>query len=207
MDLRGGGQRRADRVADRCVRLPRRPGPARTRRRGCSWTASVACSCSRSPSFTRSSAVYSVGYLRPRGRPRSRLRQRLWPLLNLFGLALLAMPIVANLGVMWVAVELTTSSAHCWSPARARTSVRGVVEVHGDRLQRPGVALLGIIVIYAAGVHEPSSALHAAFTILACAAPHLVRSRSGWRSRSVLVGFGTKVGFVPMHTWLPDAHQ
>ncbi|MBP3385333.1 MAG: hypothetical protein J6K69_00530, partial [Candidatus Methanomethylophilaceae archaeon] len=22
----------------------------------------------------------------------------------------------------------------------------------------------------------------------------------------IIVGFGTKVGFVPMHTWLPDAH-
>ena len=23
----------------------------------------------------------------------------------------------------------------------------------------------------------------------------------------ILVGFGTKVGLVPMHTWLPDAHS
>ena len=52
-------------------------------------------------------ALYSVGYLRP-GIGHIRLRRWYWPLLDAFGLALLATPIVANLGVMWVAVELTT---------------------------------------------------------------------------------------------------
>ena len=63
-------------------------------------------------------AVYSVGYMRPEV-GHVRLRRPYWPLLNLFGLALLATPIVANLGVLWVAVELTTLSARCWSPPRA----------------------------------------------------------------------------------------
>ena len=52
-------------------------------------------------------AIYSAGYLRP-GIGHVRLRRLYWPLLNLFGLALLATPLVNDFPVLWVAVELTT---------------------------------------------------------------------------------------------------
>jgi hydrogenase-4 component F len=52
-------------------------------------------------------SIYSAGYLQP-GIGHVRLRRIYWPLLNLFGFALLATPMVNNLGVLWVAVELTS---------------------------------------------------------------------------------------------------
>ncbi len=152
-------------------------------------------------------AIYSVGYLRP-GVGHIRLRRWYWPLLNLFGLALLATPIVANLGVLWVAVELTTvvSALLVTSEGTDESLEAGwkYIVIGSAGL---GVGLLGIVLIYAAGVPSLGDHYTPTYTTLAHAAPHLnpslVRAGFGF----ALVGFGTKVGLVPMHAWLPDAHS
>jgi hydrogenase-4 component F len=152
-------------------------------------------------------AVYSVGYLKP-GVGHVRLRRFYWPLLNLFGLALLATPIVANLGVMWVAVELTTVvSALLVTSEGSDESLEAGWKYIVIGSAGLAVGLLGIVVIYAAGVPSLGEHYTPTYTILAGAAPHLIRSlvRAGFAF--VLVGFGTKVGLVPMHAWLPDAHS
>ena len=97
-------------------------------------------------------AIYSVGYLRP-GIGHIRLRRVYWPLLNVFGLALIATPIVANLGLLWVAVELTTvvSALLVTSEGSDQSLEAGwkyiVIGSAGLAL-----GLLGIVVFYAAGV-------------------------------------------------------
>ncbi len=152
-------------------------------------------------------AIYSVGYLRP-GIGHVRLRRVYWPLLNLFGLALLATPMVANLGVLWVAVELTTvvSALLVTSEGSDQSLEAGwkyiVIGSAGLAL-----GLLGIVLIYAAGVPILGDAYTPTYTILAHAAPHLNRALVHAGFAFVLVGFGTKVGLVPMHAWLPDAHS
>ena len=69
------------------------------------------------------------------------------------------------------------------------------------------IGLLGIVLIYAAGVPSLGDSYTPTYTTLAHAAPHLNGPlvRSGFAF--VIVGFGTKVGLVPMHAWLPDAHS
>ncbi len=152
-------------------------------------------------------AIYSVGYLRP-GIGHIRLRRAYWPLLNLFGLALLATPIVANLGVLWVAVELTTVvSALLVTSEGSDASLEAGWKYIVIGSAGLAVGLLGIVLIYAAGVPSLGDHYTPTYTVLSSAAPHLTKSlvRAGFAF--VLVGFGTKVGLVPMHAWLPDAHS
>ena len=152
-------------------------------------------------------AVYSVGYLLPHI-GHVRLRRWYWPLLNVFGLALLATPVIANLGVLWVAVELTTvvSALLVTSEGSDQSLEAGwkYIVIGSAGL---AVGLLGIVLIYAAGVPTLGDHYTPTYTTLAHAAPNLngslVRAGFGF----VLVGFGTKVGLVPMHAWLPDAHS
>lgn len=152
-------------------------------------------------------ALYSVGYLLP-DVGHVRLRRWYWPLLNLFGLALLATPVIANLGVLWVAVELTTvvSALLVTSEGSDQSLEAGwkYIVIGSAGL---AVGLLGIVLIYAAGVPTLGDHYTPTYRTLAHAAPHLGAPlvRAGFAF--VLVGFGTKVGLVPMHAWLPDAHS
>ena len=70
-------------------------------------------------------------------------------------------------------------------------------------------ALFGTIVLYIAVVKagmNPATALDWASLMDAVPRmnldPHLVKLAFVF----VIVGYGTKIGFVPMHSWLPDAH-
>ena len=56
-------------------------------------------------------AVYSIGYLRPavrRGAGDQVYERRFWIGLNLFAWSMLAAPMMSNLALLWVAVEVTT---------------------------------------------------------------------------------------------------
>ena len=69
------------------------------------------------------------------------------------------------------------------------------------------VGLLGIVLVYAAGVPSLGDHYTPTYSTLGAAGPHLSHALvyTGFASR--VVGFGTKVGLVPMHAWLPDAHS
>jgi len=152
-------------------------------------------------------AVYSIGYLRP-GIGHIRLRRWYWPLLDVFGFALLATPVVANLGVLWVAVELTTVvSALLVTAEGSDESLEAGWKYIVIGSAGLAIGLFGIVLIYAAGV--PSLGVHytPTYSTLAHAAPHLNGSLVRTGFAFALVGFGTKVGLVPMHAWLPDAHS
>jgi len=69
--------------------------------------------------------------------------------------------------------------------------------------------LFGTIALYLAAVRSgvsPDAALD--WTVLVAAAPRLgaVPELLKLAFVFVAVGYGTKIGFVPMHSWLPDAH-
>jgi hydrogenase-4 component F len=151
--------------------------------------------------------IYSMGYLVP-GVGHIQLRRWYWPLLDVFGLALLATPVVANLGVLWVAVELTTVvSALLVTAEGSDESLEAGWKYIVIGSSGLAIGLFGIVLIYAAGVASLGDHYAPTYTALAHAGPHLNASLVRTGFAFALVGFGTKVGLVPMHAWLPDAHS
>ena len=70
------------------------------------------------------------------------------------------------------------------------------------------IALIGIMLTYAATIGvigDEDTALD--WPILYAYAAGLDPSLMKMATVLVIIGFGTKVGFAPMHTWLPDAHS
>jgi hydrogenase-4 component F len=71
-----------------------------------------------------------------------------------------------------------------------------------------GIALIGILLLGRAGmdVHvAPSAAL--GWDVLAANGAALPPALTRLALALMLLGFGTKAGLVPMHSWLPDAHS
>jgi len=154
--------------------------------------------------------VFSVGYLQSDEHTDDfdRFARRYFALLNLFGWTMLLVPLAADFGTLWVAVELTTIvSALLVAIDRTDAALEASWKYVLIASCGLGIALLSIIVLYGAGTHALGDAYIPRFARLVPQA-HLF-SRDAVRLAFVLavVGFGTKVGFVPMHTWLPDAHS
>jgi hydrogenase-4 component F len=137
-------------------------------------------------------------------------RARLYAVLfQVFVTCMLAAVVAANLGVLWVAVEATTIATtflvgHRRTPRALEASWKYVV------LCSVGIALafLGTVLVYFAALHGPAGA-HAAsldWTSLMAHARHLNPSVMRLAMALLLVGYGTKVGLAPLHSWLPDAH-
>ncbi len=151
-------------------------------------------------------AVYSAGYLRP-GVGHVRLRRLYWPLLNLFGFALVATPLVDNLALLWVMVELTTIvSALLVTSEGNDASLEAAWKYVVIGSAGLAVGLLGIVVLYVAAVPALGDAFTPRYTELAGVAGQLDPTLTKAAFALVVVGFGTKAGLVPMHAWLPDAH-
>src|ERR1035441_2864037 len=154
--------------------------------------------------------VYSSGYLRhvPEGRFSS-LRW-FYGLVFLFLFTMVAVYLSANLGMMWIFVEATTLAS---ALLVGFYNTEGAVEAGWKYLIVCTVgiafALFGTIVLYLAAVKAGmSSAAALDWVSLMNAAPHLGLDPHLLKLAFVfvIVGYGTKIGFVPMHSWLPDAH-
>jgi hydrogenase-4 component F len=152
-------------------------------------------------------ALFSAGYIAPRaGHGGAQSVQRYYGLFNLFVLSMLAVPVVANVALMWIAVELTTLLSAFLvgfedTPEALEAAWKYVVLTTLGAI----FALLGFLILYwgsrVAGL-EPFT-----WQGLIEAAPKMPPVLVWPAFLFILVGFGTKVGLVPMHTWLPDAHS
>ncbi|MEO7067269.1 MAG: proton-conducting transporter membrane subunit [Rhodanobacter sp.] len=154
-------------------------------------------------------ALYSIGYLRVHyaaheGTPPPRYRAY-WPLYNLFLISMLAVPLVTNLAVMWIAIELTTIfSAFLVAYNDRPTALEAAWKYVALTSVGAMIALFGVLVLYY-GINHAGQPVSWAGLVAAAPqipAPILLVCFALW-----LVGFGTKAGLVPMHTWLPDAHS
>lgn len=154
--------------------------------------------------------VFSIGYL---GIDEAHadfpaFARRYFVFLNLFGWTMLLVPLAADFGTLWVAVELTTIiSALLVAIDRTDAALEASWKYVLVASSGLGIALLAIIVLYATGTHVLSSAYVPRFTRFLAHAHGLSRDAVALAFVLSVVGFGTKVGFVPMHTWLPDAHS
>ncbi len=155
-------------------------------------------------------AVFSVGYLGVDQTQADfpKFARRYFALLNLFGWSMLLVPLVADFGTLWVALELTTIiSALLVAIDRTDAALEASWKYVLIASSGLGIALLSIIVLYATGTHVLGSAYVPRFVRFIAHGHGLSRDAVRLSFVLAVVGFGTKVGFVPMHTWLPDAHS
>ena len=127
----------------------------------------------------------------------------------LFVFSMLVVVLSNNLGLMWVALEATTLTTVLLVAFYARP---GSLEAAWKYLIlcSTGIALglMGVMLTYAAASSGGTSGFAAlSFATLLHAAPALSPALMRLSFAFILVGFGTKVGLVPMHAWLPDAHS
>ena len=154
--------------------------------------------------------IYSVGYLRhiPEGRFSS--PRWFYMLLFLFLFTMVAVYLSANLGLLWICVEATTLAS---ALLVGFYNTEGAVEAGWKYLivctVGIALALFGTITMYLAAVRSgvpPDSALD--WAALMAAAPGFKGAADLVKIAFIFVtvGYGTKIGLVPMHSWLPDAH-
>jgi hydrogenase-4 component F len=149
-------------------------------------------------------ALYSVGY--QRHEPLRGGRAYASCLLVFLGAASI-ITLTRHFGLLWVAMEATTlaTAPLIYDPADRR-SLEAVWKYLVVCSVGIAVALLGIFFLATAQVAGGAAGRPLLLEDLVAAGPSL---HASWLRGSfvfVLIGFGTKMGLAPMHTWLPDAH-
>jgi hydrogenase-4 component F len=157
-------------------------------------------------------AIYAVGYFRrdelERRITRPQLRQYYF-LTPLFVAAMLLVPLADNLGVMWVATESTTlASVLLVTFYNQKTSFEAgwkyiIIGSIGISL-----ALFGTVLTYYSAIDSLGSHTEAGmnWSVLIQFADKLNPQAMRLAFILVLLGYGTKAGLAPMHTWKPDAY-
>lgn len=154
--------------------------------------------------------IYSVGYLRAEAhRADARRYMRLfWVGINLFGWSMLCAPLMNGLALLWIAVEITTViSALLVALDDTRQSAEAAWKYVLIASAGLGIALLATIVLYYAGSSVLGPSYDLAFEPVLRAGARLPHPAVELAFVLAVVGFGTKVGLFPVHTWLPDAHS
>lgn len=153
--------------------------------------------------FTAS--LFSWGYLAVEDHGERRTRQY-YANFNLFAFSMLCIPLLSELGLVWIFVELTTLlSVLLVSYALTAEAVEAAWKYMVLTLLGATIAVLGILVLFWA-LHTTGST-DFTWSGLRAAAPSMNHALLSTAFVLLLVGYGAKIGFVPLHTWLPDAHS
>jgi hydrogenase-4 component F len=128
---------------------------------------------------------------------------------NVFAFTMLLAVTAHNVGVMWVAIEATTITSAMLIPLHV---TKASVEASWKYILigSVGIALafIGTILAYFDFVNlagDQAAALN--WVSLLASAPALHAEVLKLAFVFILIGYGTKAGLAPMHTWLPDAHS
>lgn len=122
---------------------------------------------------------------------------------NLFHFTMVLVPMVDNLVILWIAVELTTvASAVLVSYRRDQRALEAAWKY--IIITSTGIifALLGTLFL-ASAIPQVESMN---WSRLVQIADQFDKNRVELSFAFILVGYGTKAGLAPMHTWLPDGH-
>ena len=152
------------------------------------------------------SSIYAVGYMRLLDEePRLYV---FYALFAGFALTMLAAPLMNNVGVFWITVELTTLvSTFLVGFERGAESTEAAWKYIIIVSAGISLALLGTILFYWAGSLVLGPSYDMTWSVLGGAAARMNPTLLTLAFLLVLVGYGTKAGLAPMHTWLPDAHS
>jgi hydrogenase-4 component F len=128
---------------------------------------------------------------------------------NLFTFTMLFAVTSNNVGFMWIAIEATTITSAMLIPLHVtKASVEAswkyiLIGSIGIALAFGGTVLGYFDFVHLAGRQDV--ALN--WTVLMATASHLHPPVIKLAFVFILIGYGTKAGLAPMHTWLPDAHS
>jgi hydrogenase-4 component F len=153
-------------------------------------------------------AVFVWGYVAADPTAGTLYRRRLFAGLNIFAWAMAMAPLVNNLGLLWVAIEVTTVVSALLVAAELTISA---IEAAWKYLVLAslglGLSLLATALVYHAGSFSLGQSYELAYTKLLGRASHFPSGSVRLAYLLAVVGFGTKMGLFPVHTWLPDAHS
>jgi hydrogenase-4 component F len=128
---------------------------------------------------------------------------------NLFAASMTVAVLINNVAIMWVAIEATTIASALLIPVHlSKASVEASWKYLLLCTVGIGLAFAGTVLSYFDLVQllgPVPSALN--WTTLVSAAPLLHPEVLRLAFIFLVVGYGTKAGMAPMHTWLPDAHS
>jgi hydrogenase-4 component F len=128
----------------------------------------------------------------------------------LFATGMFLVVLANNLGVMWFALEATAlSSVLLVALYNRKTSLEAAWKYVMLGSLGLALALFATVCTYAAavGLHPSEKLPSFNWSHLMTLAPQLDRRLMKLAFVFALVGYGTKAGLAPMHTWLPDAHS
>jgi len=162
-------------------------------------------------------AVYAVGYLQTArdvsdGEEERRAyfaqhSRRFFVGFNAFAWSMMCAPLVNGMALLWIAVEITTVIS---ALLVALDNTEGATEAAWKYVliasSGLGIGLLATIFMYFAGAQVLGQSYDLAFDPLLAAAARLPDTPVRLAFVLAVVGYGTKVGLFPVHTWLPDAH-
>ena len=128
----------------------------------------------------------------------------------MFAAGMFLVVLANNLGVMWFALEATAlSSVLLVALYNRKTSLEAAWKYVILGSLGLALALFGTVVTYAAAIGQGAAGQLPSFNwshfmqVAGQLDPRLIKLAFVF----VLVGYGTKAGLAPMHTWLPDAHS
>ena len=158
-------------------------------------------------------AIYAVGYFRTdleKGSITLRRLKEYYILTPLFVFALFLVALANNLGIMWVAIEGSTlASVLLIAFYNQKTSLEAAWKYIIIGSMGISMALFGTLLTYYAASHvvgtESIEGLN--WTRLILAAPSLNPKALRLAFLFILMGYGTKAGIAPMHTWKPDSYS
>jgi hydrogenase-4 component F len=161
--------------------------------------------------------IYAVGYMREDedsgafapASPADKLR-KYYTLTPLLVFSMFLVTVSNNLGVMWVAIEGTTLASvflvTLYGKATSLEAAWKYAMIGGVGLS---MALFGTVLTYYSGHRLPGSDTLAGlnWSVLVLHARQLDPTTMRLAFILALLGYGTKIGLAPMHTWKPDAYS
>jgi hydrogenase-4 component F len=150
-------------------------------------------------------ALFSWGYIRAHESEARRIRSYCFHF-NLFLFALNLVPVLAQPALVWIAIEFTAVfSVLLVAFDNTHAALEAAWKYIALMFMGAAIALLGFFVLFWA--QQKAGGGYYSWDGLRLIAPQMPPILVMSAFLLILVGFGTKVGFVPMHTWLPDAHS
>lgn len=133
---------------------------------------------------------------------------RYYALYHLFILTMMLVLLLKNLGLMWVGIEATTLiSALLVSFKFTRSALEATWKYIMVCTVGICLALLGTMILYYAQLTATGTEKALSWLWLSQHGDLLNPSLTKLAFLFIFIGYGTKVGLAPMHTWLPDAYS